>query len=195
MRILKTIPEKVRLLFRNVGLLFQSFLKTFSEKYWVSYITQLFKYIFSGIEAFPQCLCGFYKTYAALFGLVRPWKCIRSTPVGSGNIWLNHILLKVYFFELTLKFPIKSHSVCVKVKKVPKISITSNRRNLFPRSKSQYQLVHRFILKNHKINIFIILFRESKKIPKSSVPLTCFGFLWTKEFIDNRREFHRKIPF
>jgi hypothetical protein len=67
---LKTFPEKLRLLFRNVGLLetFQLFLKTFSEGL----------RLFQGLRGFSnaflmelrlvqsnvrQCLCGLYKSY------------------------------------------------------------------------------------------------------------------------------------
>jgi hypothetical protein len=51
---LKTFPEKWRILFRNVGFLlrFKIFLDFFREIETFSRTARLFKYIFSGIEAF-----------------------------------------------------------------------------------------------------------------------------------------------
>jgi hypothetical protein len=61
---LKTFPEKWRLLFRNVELsiIFEDF---FREIEAFSRIVRLFKYVFSGIEAFCNFSVAFIKPNAA----------------------------------------------------------------------------------------------------------------------------------
>jgi hypothetical protein len=61
--------------------------------------------------------------------------------LGSNGFRLDLRPHKVYFFELSVKFYIKSSPIILKlvvdVKKEPKIRMGATRRNLFPKSKNQ----------------------------------------------------------